>query len=158
MENYFKNKKVKMEKNVSPVDKPLYNNIKELNLNGEYKYNIEKIIKECNIKEGTQLIKYVSQILNEPKEDLIAEIYKELGKDFIISYLNKTLNIENNGGMSKLSSSQTKEKKSPGGVFFYLMKTNDPSVKSIIKKVFHINYKERNQRKKVYRQLDKLNL
>ncbi len=146
-----------MEK-TSPLPISKENKIKEYNQNGELKYNIEKITKECSNKEGKSFIKYVSLILNEPKEDLIEEIYKELGKDFIIACLVKTLSIENEGGMSKQLPSLSGQKKSPGGIFFYLMKTSYPTVKTIIKKLFHINYKERNQRKKVYRKLDKLSI
>ena len=127
---------------------------KEINLNGEIKYNIEKIISECEDKENEPFVSYVSMVLKEERKDLIGEIYKEIGKDFIIHILKKTLEIENNGGMQKGGGAQGR--KTTGGIFFFQIKISDLAPRDVIKKVFKINYKQRNERKKVYRKLQKL--
>lgn len=126
-----------------------------VNLNGVMQYKIEEILTKCETKNEMELIYYIVSILNEPRQDLIIELYKELDKQFIVSIFEKTLRIENEGGMIKKCSNYLNEKKSLGGVFFSLMKRNEGS-KEIIKRILKINYHQRNERKKIYRKFEKL--
>ena len=109
------------------------------------------------------------------KKFILESLYKELGKDFLIAMLEKTLEIENNGGLIKGKSQYAKKKeekksnennesiendnpkKSTGGIFFTLIKTN-PEAKVIMNRATKIDNKEARQRKKVYKLMDKLNI
>jgi hypothetical protein len=128
---------------------------KDININ---KYNIDKILLECEDLKDTEFLKYVAKILKEPRLDLITAIYNEMGKNFIVINLEKAMIIENSGGMKKLLPNKNHENKTIGGIFFYLMKTQDNQIKNIIKRLFRINYKERNQRKKMYRKMQHLTI
>ena len=46
---------------------------KEVNLNGEYIYNVEKILVECEAKYNNKnsFIEYLSKLLNEKQKDLL---------------------------------------------------------------------------------------
>lgn len=137
-----------------------YNTSKEykgLNQNGKMQFKIEEIISKCESINDMEFVCFITSILNEPRQDLIIELYKELGKEFIIAILEKTLRIENEGGILQKTSSEIKEKKSLGGIFFYLMKINDGSVE-VIKRITKINYHKRNERKKIYRKLEKMSI
>ena len=138
------------------------------------KYNVDEIIEKCKEKNGMELLNYICTIMHEKKKNMLEMLYKELGKNYIIVMLEKTLNIENDGGLSKGKSKYTKkeeeknidnsldlkninEKKSTGGIFFALIK-NDPEGKDILNKASKLDWKQSKQRKKVYKLMDKLNL
>lgn len=133
--------------------------IRQYNKNGELLYNIDNIKKICNEKENDSLIRYIGLILNEPRTDLIRIIFKDLGKDFLINKLIKTCEIENKGGMKKknLNDNENFERKTPGGVFLNLIK-NDEESKSIFKKILKKDTREKRERKKFYKSLEKLEL
>ena len=114
--------------------------------------------------------------MKERKRNILESLYKELGKDYLIANLEKTLNIENNGGLIKGKSIYEKkvndnkanddnsskvdinnEKKTIGGIFFSLIK-KDPEAKAILTKAVKLDMKESKQRKKVYKLMDKLNI
>ena len=62
-------------------------------------FNIDEIIEKCKEKDGIELLNYMCTIMHEKKRNIMESLYKELGKDFLIAILEKTLNIENNGGL-----------------------------------------------------------
>ena len=130
-------------------------------------YNIEEIIMKCKEKDGIELINFICAVMEEKKRNLLESLYKELGKDYLISTLEKALDIENNGGLNKGKSKYEKkgdkkeeddnknnicvnEKKSTGGIFFSLIK-KDPEAKKILNKVSRKDYKDSKQRKKLYK-------
>ena len=137
--------------------------------------DIEEIIEKCKEKDGIELLNYICSIMQEKKRNILDILYKELGKDYLIINLEKTLNIENSGGLIKGKSIYEKknkekaindnspntiiinEKKSTGGIFFSLIK-KDPEAKAILNKAIKLDMKESKQRKKVYKLMDKLNL
>ena len=133
--------------------------IRQYNKNGELLYNIDNIKKLCNEKENDSLIRYIGLILNEPRTDLIRIIFKDLGKEFLINKLIKTCEIENKGGMKKkkLNDNEIFERKTPGGVFLNLIK-NDEESKSIFKKILKKDTREKRERKKFYKSLEKLEI
>ena len=133
--------------------------IRQYNKNGELLYNIDNIKKICYEKENDALIKYIGFILNEPRIDLIKIIFKDLGKEFLINKLIKTCEIENKGGMKKknLNLNDNFERKTPGGVFLNLVK-NDEESKSLFKKILKNDLRERRERKKFYKSLEKLEI
>ena len=73
-------------------------------------FNIDEIIKKCKDKDGIELLNYICSIMQERKRNVLEMLYKELGKDYLIMILEKTLNIENSGGLLKEINSE-KEKK-----------------------------------------------
>ena len=142
--------------------------------NQKISYNIDDIIIKCKEKDGIELINFICAIMKEKKRNLLESLYKELGKEYLISTLEKALNIENNGGLNKEKSKYQKkednkeqddnknnicvnEKKSTGGIFFSLIK-KDPEAKKILNKVSRKDYKEAKQRKKLYKLMDNLNI
>ena len=129
---------------------------------------------KCKEKDGIELINFICAVMEEKKRNLLESLYKELGKDYLISTLEKALDIENNGGLNKGKSKYEKkedkkeeddnknnicvnEKKSTGGIFFSLIK-KDPEAKKILNKVSRKDYKEAKQRKKLYKLMDNLNI
>ena len=134
-------------------------------------FNIDEIIKKCNEKDNNELLNYMCAIMKEKKRNMLESLYKELGKGYLISVLEKALNIENNGGLNKgkciypkkdnndecVKNSYNNEKKSTGGIFFSLIK-KDPEAKNILIKASKKEWKEAKQRKKVYKLMDNLNI
>lgn len=138
-------------------------------------FNVDEIIEKCKEKDGNELLNYMCVIMHEKKKVILESLYKELGKDFLIAMLEKTLETENNGGLIKgkciyakkkeeKKSNENNEsiendnpKKSTGGIFFTLIKTN-PEAKVILNRASKLDSKEARQRKKVYKLMDKLNI
>ena len=144
--------------------------------NEKFDFNIDEIINKCKEKEGIDLINYICVIMKEKKSNILESLYQELGKDYLIFTLEKALNIQNNGGLSKekckyekkdkkmnqednkdINNDIQNEKKSTGGIFFTLIK-KDPEAKSILIKASKKDWKESKQRKKVYKLMDNLNI
>ena len=144
--------------------------------NEKFSFNIDEIINKCKEKEGIDLINYICVIMKEKKRNILESLYQELGKDYLIFTLEKALNIQNNGGLSKekckyekkdkkmnqednkdINNDIQNEKKSTGGIFFTLIK-KDPEAKNILIKASKKDWKEAKQRKKVYKLMDNLNI
>jgi len=120
-------------------------------------YNVEVIIKKCDsIEDKTQLINYISEILQEKKKDILYRLYALMKKEFIIKTLEKTLNIMNSGGIKKID--DDKNMRSVGGTFMYLIKTSDLINEDIIKKIFWRNNKKKKMKKKLYKSFNKLDI
>ena len=121
------------------------------------KYNVEIIIKKCDsIEDKTQLINYISEILQEKKKDILYRLYALMKKDFIIKTLEKTLNIMNSGGIKKID--DDKNMRSVGGTFMYLIKTSDVINEDLLKKIFWRNNKKKKMKKKLYKSFNKLDI
>jgi len=121
------------------------------------KYNVEIIIKKCDsIEDKTQLVNYISEILQEKKKDILYRLYALMKKDFIIKTLEKTLNIMNSGGINKKDN--VKNTRSIGGTFMYLIKTSDLVNDDLIKKIFWRNDKKKKMKKKLYKSFNKLDI
>ena len=121
------------------------------------KYNVEVIIKKCDsIEDKTQLINYLSEILQEKKKDILYRLYALMKKDFIIKTLEKTLNIMNSGGIKKID--DDKNMRSVGGTFMYLIKTSDVINEDLLKKIFWSNNKKKKMKKKLYKSFNKLGI
>ena len=121
------------------------------------KYNVEVIIKKCDsIEDKTQLINYISEILQEKKKDILYRLYALMKKDFIIKTLEKTLNIMNSGGIKKID--DDKNMRSVGGTFMYLIKTSDVINEDLLKKIFWRNNKKKKMKKKLYKSFNKLGI
>ena len=121
------------------------------------KYNVEVIIKKCDsIEDKTQLINYISEILQEKKKDILYRLYALMKKDLIIKTLEKTLNIMNSGGIKKID--DDKNMRSVGGTFMYLIKTSDVINEDLLKKIFWRNNKKKKMKKKLYKSFNKLDI
>ena len=121
------------------------------------KYNVEVIIKKCDsIEDKTQLINYLSEILQEKKKDILYRLYALMKKDFIIKTLEKTLHIMNSGGIKKID--DDKNMRSVGGTFMYLIKTSDVINEDLLKKIFWRNNKKKKMKKKLYKSFNKLDI
>ena len=137
---------------------------KEVNLNGEYIYNVEKILSECEAKykDKNSFIEYLSKILNEKQKDLLIRLYSIADKQFILSILEKTLKVINEGGIPKKDvNSQTELKKNVrtvSGTFLYLIKQSDVLSKKDIKRIFWRNNAKKKEKKKFTHKFDKLNI
>ena len=73
-------------------------------------FNVDEIIEKCKEKNGNELLNYMCVIMHEKKKFILESLYKELGKDFLIAMLEKTLETENNGGLVKGKSKYSKKK------------------------------------------------
>ena len=114
-------------------------------------------IKKCDsIEDKTQLINYLSEILQEKKKDILYRLYALMKKDFIIKTLEKTLNIMNSGGIKKID--DDKNMRSVGGTFMYLIKTSDVINEDLLKKIFWRNNKKKKMKKKLYKSFNKLDI
>lgn len=137
---------------------------KEVNLNGEYIYNVEKILSECEAKykDKNSFIEYLSKILNEKQKDLLLRLYSIADKQFILSILEKTLKVINEGGIPKKDvNSQTELKenvRTVSGTFLYLIKQSDVLSKKDIKRIFWRNNAKKKEKKKFTNKFDKLNI
>ena len=137
---------------------------KEVNLNGEYIYNVEKILSECEAKykDKNSFIEYLSKILNEKQKDLLIRLYSIADKQFILSILEKTLKVINEGGIPKKDvNSQTDLKenvRTVSGTFLYLIKQSDVLSKKDIKRIFWRNNAKKKEKKKFTNKFDKLNI
>ena len=102
------------------------------------KFNVDSIIENAKEKDGKDFINFLASVMKEPEKDLISDLYKELGKDFLLGFLEKTLEVENESGMVRKSTKDDKVvKRTTGGIFFFLIRGNEKGnvfVKEIFKK------------------------
>ena len=100
-------------------------------------FKVEKIIEKCKNLNNFNLINYMCRLMNENKYKYLKVILMQLGKDYIINCFERTLMIENDGG---LMTKNNKEKKTTGGIFFTIVK-QDPEAKKILKTASKISKK-----------------
>ena len=80
---------------------------------------------------ATRIIEQLGETEEEPRKT-IYQIVKKLGVDEALHFIQKTLEVENTGGIMVADQSR---RRTTGGVFFYLIKTEAPP--EITKHIFH---------------------
>jgi hypothetical protein len=126
---------------------------KEKNALGEYMYNIDKIISQCDeiYSEKTKFVNLLSHILQEKQKGFIYQLYKKCKKDFLFKMIEKTLDTMNNGGINKQDS---ENKRTICGTFIYYVKTSNYFTSDELKQVFFRNNQKRKERKKLYKKFN----
>ncbi|KAG8179744.1 hypothetical protein JTE90_025077 [Oedothorax gibbosus] len=110
---------------------------------------------------GTEAARKIVKILGEQKPYLIFRVVKEVGIEKAMELLRKTEEVEEKGGMMIKNNSR---RRTPGGVYFQLLKSDPAVSKSVVDKVFEgemnsfeakrLN-EERKKRKKHFAELKK---
>lgn len=83
--------------------------------------------------EAEKIVKMIVRKLNEPKDYLIARIYRIIGKEKTLDLFYKTQDIEEAGGLLIQNKSR---RRSPGGVFIHLLKSDNTISKDKIVDIF----------------------
>jgi len=83
--------------------------------------------------------------LQEPNQELVYKIVNALGKEMSIYFYNKTKCIEENGGL--LTFDRTR-RRSPGGVFMYLINRDESLPQETVKEIF-FDVSQKSKKKKV---------
>ena len=84
--------------------------------------------------DNEKLVLQITKTLNEPKSYVMTQVVKYLDRSLIFELLQKTIEIQQKGGMS--TQGPVLKNKTPGGVFFTLMKKSVP--KDLIKQIFKV--------------------
>ena len=133
------------------------------------KYNVVSIINDAKDKEGKDFTNYIAFIMKESQKELIEDLYKELGKDFLLKFFEKALTIENNTGMErkiprkkkeleeneKTNNEQTILKRTIGGIFFFLIRNNEKQ-NLFVKTIFKNHAKKTQKVKKLAKKFEKI--
>lgn len=120
------------------------------------KYNVDSIIENAKVKDGKDFIYYLASVMKEPEKDLIADLYKELGKDFLLGLFEKTLEIENGNGMIKKSTKDDKVvRRTTGGIFFFLIRSNEKG-NDFVKEIFKNHARNFQKMRKLEKRLGKM--
>ena len=133
------------------------------------KYNVDSIINDAKDKEGKDFTNYIAFIMKESQKELIEDLYKELGKDFLLKFFEKALTIENNTGMErkiprkkkgleeneKTNNEQTILKRTIGGIFFFLIRNNEKQ-NLFVKTIFKNHAKKTQKVKKLAKKFEKI--
>lgn len=109
---------------------------------------------EISDLSNDDLVKRLSQQLNEKKPDILLRAINFIGRNLFIKLVIETFEICSEGGLMKISAS---EKKSPGGVLMSLIKSKSGFSKHELKvKVFQPDYKQRNEKRKMYKMMNEM--
>lgn len=133
------------------------------------KYNVDSIINDAKDKEGKDFTNYIAFIMKESQKELIEDLYKELGKDFLLKFFEKALTVENNTGMErkiprkkkeleeneKTNNEQTILKRTIGGIFFFLIRNNEKQ-NLFVKTIFKNHAKKTQKVKKLAKKFEKI--
>ena len=133
------------------------------------KYNVDSIINDAKDKEGKDFTNYIAFIMKESQKELIEDLYKELGKDFLLKFFEKALTIENNTGMERKIPRKKKEleenektnneqailKRTIGGIFFFLIRNNEKQ-NLFVKTIFKNHAKKTQKVKKLAKKFEKI--
>jgi len=84
----------------------------------------------------------IAKFLNEPKVELIERVVKFLGKPKAIELLHTTQEIENMGGILIMDGTR---RRTPGGVYFYLLRIDEDISKTQRNKIFEEERRETNK-------------
>lgn len=131
---------------------------------GERVFNIENIFTHLNKRDGKGLVRDVCDIIGEERRDLLEKCYAIVGKDIFLGLLEKTLKIQNDGGVDKYKDCEKmkmkiedkSDKKTTGGIFLKLIKTDSGMSKQNIKDIFRVDYQSRNEKRKLMKKMEKL--
>lgn len=127
---------------------------KERNSNGELKYNVELIIEGLNnYTNDKKMIDYICLLFKEKRKEVFTIVYQEYGKMFLIKMIEKALTIDNEGGLTKINISnqidnKESNKRTIGGILFYLLKHCDEIPKKTLNKIFWRNNKKKHAKRK----------
>lgn len=83
--------------------------------------------------EAEKIVKMIVKKLNEPKDYLFARIYRIIGKEKTLDLFYKTQDIEEAGGLLIQNKSR---RRSPGGVYIHLLKSDNTISKDKIIDIF----------------------
>merc|ERR1719383_1066076 len=97
-----------------------------------------------------RVIDVIQNRLKEPKRHLVASVVCVMGKAFALKVLAKTETIEEAGGMP---TADNKRRRTPGGVYMQLIKTDDSLTKEQRKKIFEGDRQLYNRKQKEMRKL-----
>ena len=114
------------------------------NQNQQRKFNVNEILEKCQKLNNYNLINYMCEIMHETKIKFMKVLLINFGKKYLLHFFEKTLNVENSGGLIQ---AKTEEKKSTGGVFFSLIK-EDPEGKKLLKNASKMSKKLSKKNKK----------
>lgn len=140
---------------------------KERNGNGELKYNAEVIIEGLNnFEDEKKMIDYICLLFKEQRKDVFIRVYKEYGKMFLIKMIEKALTIDNEGGLDKkknvsemnTDNANENNKRTIGGIFYYLLKYCDEIPKEKLSKIFWRNNKKKHAKRKFNLQFNKMTM
>jgi hypothetical protein len=111
-----------------------------------------------NSKENKIFVREVCNIIKEKNIDLIQKCFILLGKEHLLFLLQKTLTIENEGGMCRSNSNcgEDNTKKTTGGVLLKLIKTEGCLNKQLLKELFRKDYTLKNENRKLLKKLGKM--
>ncbi|XP_034942505.1 phosphorylated adapter RNA export protein [Chelonus insularis] len=87
----------------------------------------------------------ITEKLHEKKDSLIQRIVRIVGKQKAIEFYQKTKEIEENGGLLIMNGSR---RRTPGGVYLYLVKNDDYIPQEKIREIFAVDKKENAEQKK----------
>lgn len=90
--------------------------------------------------------KEIAQRLKESKDNLIRQIVRVIGRQKAVGFLERVIEVQNNGGMKN---EQFNGHKTPGGVFIHLVKHCEDFSKEEIKKIFKDEKKYMRNKKQV---------
>ncbi len=91
----------------------------------------QRVIHEQRSEVATRITEQLGETEEEPRKT-IYQIVKKLGVDEALHFMQRTLEVENAGGIMVPDQSR---RRTTGGVFFYLIKTEAPP--EITKHIFH---------------------
>lgn len=86
----------------------------------------------------------LAQKLEEEKADLIIRVVAVIGKEASLSLYKVTQKVEKNGGMLTMNKLR---RRTPGGIFLFLLKTSDKIDENLKKEVFDSDKKSSAERK-----------
>jgi len=89
----------------------------------------------------------IAKQLNEPKVDLLLRVYICLGKERFLVLLQKAKEIEENGGLYFHEDGGIVKKRTPGGVFLHLVRSNCVNNEER-KRIFGLRERTRNQKER----------
>lgn len=102
-----------------------------------------------DISEPVQLATSISSILNEPEISLILSVIQTKGPNFALEILKKTLNhLSEEPLLTKSGAPRT-----PGGTFFYILRSTLP--KSDLQQIFKPHLQQKNRRRRARKKLQK---
>ncbi|KAK0182042.1 hypothetical protein PV327_000213 [Microctonus hyperodae] len=87
----------------------------------------------------------IAEKLDEKKDSLIARVVDIVGKAKAIEFYEKTIEIEKNGGILIMNGSR---RRTPGGVYLYLVKNDDHIPQEQIREIFAVDKKKAVQQRR----------
>ncbi|XP_045452483.1 phosphorylated adapter RNA export protein [Melitaea cinxia] len=97
-----------------------------------------------SLEDPTELIaNEIAEKLTEEKKDLVGRIVQVIGASKAIDLYKETQKIEADGGMLVMNGTR---RRTPGGIYFFLLKRDDDISQSMINQIFNEDRKETNRK------------